>query len=293
MDINPTQEGLYNVRAAIPDHLDVFTRWRKWSDEYKAEHPAVQIDLPYGEGPDETLDYFPALPTNAQGGPLLLLIHGGYWQAMDKADTSFAARELNTAGINVAVVNHTLCPHTTLEEIDSQIGRAIIWLWCTAQELGADPEQLFIAGHSAGGHLAALSMTHDWSRQTVQIPHGIIKGGIAISGLFDLTALMNTSINIKVGLNDQAAKTLSPINHRPVSDAPLILAVGSEESIGFHGQMETFARAWGSVGSKIETMVLPGCHHFGAFEALALKDSPLLAATLALMAQNRTSFSVR
>ncbi|MBT3361517.1 MAG: alpha/beta hydrolase [Rhodospirillales bacterium] len=274
MSIDAHAEGLYNVRAAIPDHLEIFERWRKMSDDHKAACAAASLDMRYGPAPAEVLDFFPA---KSPGGPLMMVIHGGYWQAKDKDENSFSARALNAAGVGVAVVNYTLCPDTTVREITGQMRRAALWLCDNAHDLGADSERFFVAGHSAGGHLSAMLMTEDWPTQDM------IKGAVAVSGLFDLTALVNTTINDKVGLTPEEASALSPINHRPTSKSPMVLALGNDESVGFHDQAAALKKAWEPFGVPITILPLPGCHHLSAFEALADGDSALFRATLSLI----------
>lgn len=280
MNIDPDQERHYNVRAAIPDHMAVFAQWRAMSDAYKTERPDARLDVDYGEGAGETLDFFPP-----EGGdvnaPAVLLIHGGYWQAMDKADNAFAARQLCAAGVGVAVVNHTLCPAASLEGIVGEIQRAALWLWRAAPELRVDRERLFVVGHSAGGHLAAMMMCADWAALNGDAPEALFAGGVAVSGLFDLGALVETTINAKVGLNAETARALSPVHKVPAaSRAPFIAAVGGDESDGFHDQARALCEAWAVHGVTVEMLPLPGRHHFQAFEALAEPGSALLRRTL-------------
>lgn len=282
MKIDPIQEKFYNVRAAIPDHMDIFVNWRRWSDAYKAERPDASLDLAYGPGAAETLDFFPARNGNSDA-PLVLLIHGGYWQAMDKQDNSFAARGLCDAGCAVAVVNYTLCPETSLDGIVAEMRRAALWLWRNERGLPFDPEQIYVIGHSAGGHLAAMMLCTDWRSYDRQALQTLFKGAVSISGLFDLSALVETTINEKVGLSPQSARELSPIHHVPHSGTPFIAAVGENESTGFHDQVDMLQKAWSPHGVDVGYMSLANRHHLGAFEALADHNSALLKAALALM----------
>ncbi|HEY9080418.1 alpha/beta hydrolase [Magnetovibrio sp.] len=282
MSIDPVQEQRFNVRAAVPDHLAIFAQWRAMSDAYKAACTDAKLDQAYGDAPSETLDFFPAMGAHAPT-PVVLLIHGGYWQALDKADNAFAARAFNAAGIGVAVVNHTLCPDISLDGITDQIRQASLWLWRNADALGCDPDRMFVVGHSAGGHLAAMMMCTDWRAIDAQAPVDLFKGGVAISGLFDLTQLVETTINAKVGLDRQSAMVLSPMRLIPSSTAPFIAAVGGAESDGFHEQSDRLRDAWGDHGVTVERLTVPGGHHFQAFEALLDPRAPVFEKTLLLM----------
>jgi len=282
MSYDPVQEKYYNVRAAIPDHMDVFVKWREASDAYKAACPGARLDLAYGDGISEKLDFFPA-KNNIAPAPLVMLIHGGYWQAMDKADNAFGARALNDAGVGVAVVNYALCPNVTLGDITQQMCQTAVWLWRNANALGADPDRLFAFGHSAGGHLAAMMMCADWAAIDPNIPADLFKGGLAISGLFDLTQLVETSINDKVGLSWENAKLLSPVNHAPASGHAFVAAVGGDESVGFHDQAESLRQAWAPHGVDVEPMAIPGCNHLQAFEALADPNTDICKKALSMI----------
>ena len=109
-------DAQYNLRAAVPDHPAYFARWAETSRAVREQH-RCRLDLAYGAGAKETLDFFPAgrsMPTAP--APLLVFIHGGFWQAMDKSDFSFIAPAFIAAGISVAVVNYALAPSVGMDE---------------------------------------------------------------------------------------------------------------------------------------------------------------------------------
>jgi len=276
MTIDAVQEKRYNVRAAIPDHLEIFARWRTWSDEYKNACPSARLDLAYGDDEAETLDFIP--PSDGRkNAPLVMLIHGGYWQAMDKADNIFAAKALNQAGAAVAVINHTLCPNIALDGIVDQVRRGALWLWRNAGDLGTNPDRMYVIGHSAGGHLAGMAMCTPWQQMDSHAPADLFKGGMAISGLFDLGELVETSINDKVGLTQQSARALSPVHHKPTPGVRFIAAVGADETAGFHDQIPALQQAWKPHGITVQSLTLPDSHHFDVFERLMGADKDLFA----------------
>ena len=287
MAIDPVQEALYNVRAMVPEHLAIFTDWRERSDSYRKERPEAKYDLAYGISSSETLDYFPPTSPQKRAAPLVLLIHGGYWQAMDKSDNSFAVRALCDAGCAVAVVNHTLCPAISLAGIVDEIRRASLWLWQQATPLGFSPTEMFVVGHSAGGHLAAMMLCTRWQDIAPQMPASLFKAGVSISGLFDLLPLVNTSINDRVGMTEQSAKELSPIHHTPHGSSSLITAVGGNESSGFHDQARKLQQQWAQYGIDVGYLNVTDCHHFQVYEKLADNNSALFTATCKLIFSSR------
>lgn len=279
MVLDPTFERHYNVRAAIPEHPAIFAAWKARSEAFRKRAGGV-LDIAYGPSAAETLDLFPA---GTPGAPVHLFIHGGYWQALDKAESSFIAEAFISAGVTVAVVNYALCPAVTIDAIVEQMRRAALWLWRHAGTYGGDAGGIQISGHSAGGHLVGMLMATDWPKLDAQAPRRLIKSGVAISGLFDLRPLVHTTINDKVGMDTATARRVSPLFLDPAApESPLLLAVGGLESEGFHGQSDALAAAWGKKGVPVERQTLAGRHHLSAVEALADPATDLFRRTVAI-----------
>mgnify|MGYP002525597333 CR=1 FL=1 len=262
MTIDEEQERHYNARAAVPDHGDFFARWEVRSAGFR-ETARCRLALPYGDSARQEFDLF--MPEDGDGTPpLVMFIHGGYWQGLDKASFSFTAEALVAAGAAVAVVGYDLCPAVTIDQIAGQMRAAVAFLNSNAGDLGFDGERLYVSGHSAGGHLTAML-----------IADGQCSGGISISGLFDLAPLINTSINRKLGLDAASARANSPLFMTPRGDAPLLLAVGGDESAGFCDQSDRLADAW---GDRCRRLNIPARHHFSVVEDMADPESALFGA---------------
>ena len=276
--IDAQEERLYNARAAVPDHGDFFARWTARSAAYR-ETAGGRLSLPYGTSPRQSLDLF----TPTGGGPappLLMFIHGGYWQGLDKSLFSYLAEALVAAGAAVAVVGYDLCPAVRIDRIAAQIRAAMAFLWNQAGALSIDRERLFVSGHSAGGHLTAMMMATDWPAFDPALPEELIRGGVAISGLFDLAPLIATSMNRNLGLDAAAARANSPLFMTPRGRGPLVLAVGGDESAGFRGQSDRLRDAW---GKRCRRLTIAGRHHFSVVEDLADPNSALFEAVTDMM----------
>src|SRR5205085_6947693 len=192
-------ERLYNNRELVPEHPQYFARWAEDS-QLARSRMSCQLDLRYGEMPGETIDLFPARKGD---GSCLMFIHGGYWRSLDKKDFSFLAPALVDGGISLAVVNYDLCPAVTIEEIVRQMLRASRWLWLHAEDYGMDQDRLYVSGHSAGGHLTAMLMCAQWPTFDRQLPKDLWKGGLAISGLYDLRPLVEVErLNVDLRLDE-------------------------------------------------------------------------------------------
>ncbi len=264
-------QAQYSARAAVPEHPDIFKRWQAWSKTSRNELNAV-LDLPYGEGQRERLDLF--LPTTDEA-PVMLFIHGGYWQALDKSDFSFLARELVNNGVAVAIMNYSHCPHVSLDQIVLQARKALGWLGHNASGYGLDPRKIDLCGHSAGGQLVAMMMTTQWDELDAVLPDPPFQSVISISGVFELEPLIFTQINDALHLNLESAHRNSPLLREPEVKVSMTLAVGGEESEEFHRQSRALSDLWSTKGIKSHLMNMPGLNHFTAVEQLADVDSAL------------------
>jgi len=279
--IDPALEAAYDCRTAVPDHPAILDRWREASAAVRNRVDLPRrLDLPYGHGRRHTLDLFGAVASQ-RPRPLLILLHGGGWQAMDKGLFSLLAPPFVTAGGAVAVLNYPQCPDEPLEAIAASIREAVRMLWHQAAALGLDRRRFVVAGHGAGGHLVAEMLSTHWPNLDPLLPRDTVRGGIAISGLFDLEPLVATSLNRVLGLDADAARRNSPLWRDPVPGTSLTLAVGERESAAFHWQSIRLARDWAARGVTTTWVALPGRHHFSALEALAEPDHPLFRDALA------------
>ncbi len=272
------QAGLdaqYNNRARHPGHPEFFARYATLSERTRRDR-RCELDIAYGPSPAETVDVFPAGRT---GAPLNLFIHGGYWRSLDKSDFSFVAAGLAPAGVTVAVVNYGLAPVIDIDEIVRQNRAAVAWLYRNAERFNADPQRLYVSGHSAGGHLTAMILASDWPL-FAGLPEDAVKGGCAISGVFDLEPVRLTYLNQDLRLDAESAARNSPAHHLPLCGAPLIVAVGGDETGEFLRQSRDFAVAWKAKGFAGELLEIAGEHHFEIVEALADAEAPLTRAML-------------
>jgi len=214
--------------------------------------------------------------------PLLVFIHGGYWRVCDKSDFSWVVRGPLQLGAAVAVVNYGLLPDTSLGTIVQHVRQAHCWLFNHADELGFDQQRIVTAGHSAGGHLTAMMLATRWPDIDPALPADLVKGGLTISGLFDLEPLRHAPfIQNDLKLTAETAAALSPALLQPNSRAGLITAVGHAESSEFKRQSALLSERWpNTVRSHL---TIPGTHHYDVCQGLANKDSALSMAAADLM----------
>ena len=272
----------YNNRELVPEHPQYFARWTETSARARSTMTCY-LDRAYGEQPGETMDIFPARDGDGTG---LMFIHGGYWRALDKKDFSFLAPAWVDAGVSLAVVNYDLCPRVTMEEIVRQMLRASGWLWRNAEHYGIDPDRLHVGGHSAGGHLTAMLMSAQWPTYDRALPKHLWKGGLAISGLYDLRPLIDVDwLNVDLRLDHESALKLSPAFMPPATRAPVMSCVGGDESSEFQRQNALLGTRWRSVFAG--DIAMPGTNHFSVIDGLAEPKSALFAGARRLMQLDR------
>ncbi|MBD2746328.1 alpha/beta hydrolase [Microvirga sp. BT688] len=264
-------EAEYNNRARVPDHPVHIAGWQRDAAAYR-ETARGEFDLTYGPGERHRLDLF--FPENGDGaGPVVLFIHGGYWQAFDKSSSSHLARGANMRGLTVAVPSYTLAPAATLAEIITEIEAAADFIM---QRTG---RSIVATGHSAGGHLAACLMARSAPSQRP------VRAAMPISGLFDLPPLVGTSINKALGLTVEEAHRLSPLEWTSPSRGNLVAVVGGAESSEFLRQSRVIVDTWRRAGVTTRYHEVPGAHHFDVIAGLADSADPLVDILVELAAE--------
>ncbi len=263
----------YNNRARIPEHPQLFARWDADSAAARAALPC-QVDLRYGDGPNETLDVFAAA---RPGAPVLVFIHGGWWRSLDKAGHSFVAGAFVREGATVVLPNYALAPSVTIETIALQMALALAWTWRHAAAHHGDPQRIVLVGHSAGGHLATMLLACDWRRVAPDLPADLVRRALSISGLYELEPVRQTPfLKADLRLTQDAVARLSPARFPAPRGRTLHAAAGALESEEFLRQNRLIQAAWGeAVVPRCEEV--PGTNHLDVLHALAEPDGVLHA----------------
>ena len=271
-----TQEELdfnYNQRMIVPDWEAYFEHNRRESERVRAALDC-RLDVAYGPSADEILDVFPA---PRAGAPVVVYIHGGAWTRTHKDSNSYQAEAFVGAGVCFVSVHFGLVPSVTLDEQVQQNRTAVAWVRRNAREFGADPERLYVAGHSSGGHNAGMMITTDWER-AFGLPKDTIKGALACSGIYDLEPARLSARNEYLRLDDAGVDRNSPIRRIPEAGCPLVVGYGEREHVEFRRQSIEFAAAWRGRGNPCREFDLPGLNHFQVGQQLANPDGPVLNA---------------
>src|SRR6201984_647563 len=239
----------YNNRVRVPENPALMAGWARDAAAYCAQcSPRV---MSYGPSARHKIDFF----AGDTEGPIVVFIHGGYWQALDGSSFSHCARVLKIHCIGCAVPTYDLCPAVTVENIIEQMRAAT----CALAKLG---QRLVISGHSAGGHLAACMLATRWPAVDAALPQDLVIAAYAISGLFDLIPLVGTSINKALRLDDASAKAVSPRFWTPPRGAGLDAVVGERESAEYFRQSRSIVEQWGGAGVATQFGLAAAANHF-------------------------------
>jgi arylformamidase len=282
-------DAAYDVFTVEPDASALLAGHGVLSRETRAEYPAF-LDLHYGPTRDEYLDVYPA---EEPGAPVLVFFHGGWWSLpVSGPDHALCARGPAAHGVTTVIVNYSLAPKVSVDEIVRQARSAVAWAYRNIDRYGGDPERIVVAGHSAGGQIVGMLAVTDWE-QEYGLPPSVIKGGVALSGLFDLDVFRYSWLAPKLLLTAETVQRQSPIRHVRPGGIELVVAVGGRESAEFHRQSRRFVDAWAAADNPASLVDLDGHTHLTSYATYADADSELTLRTVDLIRRRATASSPR
>lgn len=244
----------YDNTGAVPASATFLADWANRSAALRARQNSL-LDLAYGPRQRNRLDIF---RSGAAKAPLLVFVHGGYWQRNSKDSFSCMAEGALAAGMDVAVPGYTLAPEGSLKEMKEEVAAVLAWLRRQGPAVGVAKGRLIVSGWSAGGHLAASAMAFSE-----------VDAGLAISGIFDLEPIRLGKLNIMLGLTSEDVQHLSPIHTIPQQAGPLVVAYGTDELPELKRQSSDYALAWQKAGRTGGGIPVAGMNHFSILEELA------------------------
>ena len=264
-----TLEREYSPSSCVSNYEDLV---KSYTDESLKISKKLRFekDLIYGNSKNEILDLCLASVKNS---PLVVFIHGGYWQLLSKDDCLFPAREFNDLDISYCAIDYTLAPDAHISEMVDQCRRSIKWLYENSNEYGYDRDQIFLIGSSAGAHLAAMTMLTDWNKY--HLPSNIIKGSTLLSGVYDIRPIVKTYINEPLNLDMDSASELSPLFLVEPNDGEVIISWGENETSEFKRQSIEFEKKWKHAGNKSNLLEVKGNNHFDIVFNMMRKDCSL------------------
>ena len=240
-------------------------------------------DVQYGNDEPQKLDIFPAAVDRA---PILVDIHGGGWRSGSRNIRSFPASSVTKAGVMWVPIDYGLAPNYSIHQMVDHVRSAIVWLYHNVSKYGGDPSKLYVSGNSAGGHLTGCILMPDWHKN-YGVPSDIIKGACAISGVYDLQALVHAEYgyNDELGMDIETAQNFSPLFNLPTKGCPLIVSYGAREPNEFRRQSRVYYEAWKDGGFPATEIVVNGAHHFAMSRQMSDPNSALFQAVTKMIYQ--------
>ena len=258
-------DDAYDQSVWAPNQEDMRRR-RSLASERALARLGPPKRVAYGPTEIEKLDIYRTERANA---PIHIFIHGGAWRSGLAKDSAFPAEMFIAAGAHYVVPDFVWVQNVggNLGVMADQVRRAVAWVYKNAASFGGDPNRLYLAGHSSGGHLAGVVLMTDWLRN-FSLPPDIIKGGLLISGMYDLEPVRLSKRSNYVNFDDATVQTLSSQRHLDKLNAPVIVAYGTRESPEFQRQGRDFAAAVKAAGKPVELIMGEGFNHFEMQETL-------------------------
>ena len=270
-------EYQFNPRVSVPEFPEL-SKVRAALSRKVRESAKSWLDVPYGKSPREKLDIYAA---DKPGGPVFVYLHGGYWRGGNKEDNCNFAPTFTACGATVVLVEYDLCPQVTVSDIVGETRSAVAWIYRNIAHYGGDPGKIHLAGASAGSHLTAMALAHDWEKQ--DLPRDIIKGAVVMSGVYDLDMVIRISVQEEVRLTPEMARENNPFLHPPMASCPILVAVGGAEPKGWQQMSEDFFNYCKARGPSVKYLVVPGANHYTVPEQFLDASSSLTQAALKQM----------
>lgn len=254
----------YDIVGSTPNFPEYVEQFVSKSESVRASY-RCELGISYGPSLAETLDVFPG----EAGGPIVIFVHGGYWVSLTSAEHSYVAPGLVERGATVVVPTYALCPTVSMDEIVRQVRASVVWAYNNGSRYGADTNTIVVAGHSAGGHLAARLLETDWG--SFGLPQDVLTGVCGISGLYDLRPFPYTKLQPDLQLSGDAVLRNSPILNIPASGPRVLLTLGAQQPSELVRQSKDYYRALKNLGHSVDLVIQSEFNHFD--ETLQLGES--------------------
>ncbi|MBV8537903.1 MAG: alpha/beta hydrolase [Alphaproteobacteria bacterium] len=259
-------DAAYDQSVYAPNQAQITGRYATNSDVARSRLGPPKTAA-YGPTPVETLDVY---RTKKAKAPVLIFIHGGAWRGGKAKDYGFAAEAYVHAGAHYVVPDFAWVQDVggDLATVVGQVRRAVAWVYKNAASFGGDPQRVYVAGHSSGGHLAGVLLTTDWQKE-FGLPSGLIKGGVCGSGMYELHPVSLSARSRYVKFTEATIAAFSSQRHLDLLTCPVSVVYGTFETPEFQRQNREFAAAVKAAGKPVKLTVAPGYNHFEVMETLA------------------------
>ena len=280
MDLDQVElDAAYDQSVYAPLIRQILKRYASSSNETR-----IRLGEPkrfsYGPTAIEALDLYPAKAPNA---PVFVFVHGGAWRSGVAKDYAYPAELFVNAGVNYIVLDFidVGTANGDIGVMADQVRRGIAWAYQNAASYGGDARRFYVGGHSSGGHLCGVALTTDWQKD-FGLPADMIKGGLCMSGIYDLKPVRLSKRSSYVKFTDAMEELMSSQRQIERLRAPIIVTYGTNETPEFQRQSRDFAAAVKAAGKPVELVEAQNYDHFEMCETLGNPYGPNGRAALRL-----------
>lgn len=219
-----------------------------------------------GDNPRQQLDVYQ--PVTAETGgkrrPVVVFFYGGAWQEGSRKDYLFVAEALTQRGYLVVVPDYRVYPEVRYPEFLNDGAAAVAWTAANVDRYGGDPSRIFLMGHSAGAHIAAMLALDNVYLDAHKVPRAAVKGLIGLAGPYDFLPLTEPNVIALFATEPNLALT-QPIHYvsgLPVQTTPPILLMhGDDDKRVYPKNSINLNRRLREAGARVELDLLPGVSH--------------------------------
>lgn len=230
---------------------------------------AVERDIVYASDPELRLDVYRPVQTSTAPRPLVVFFHGGGWTTGDKSQYRFVAEALLSRGYVVVVPTYRLYPSARFAGFLADASRAVAWAHVHASQYGADAAQLFVMGHSAGAHIAAMVSFDERFLAAQGGQTSWIRGFIGLAGPYDFLPLTDEYLKDVFGPAEKYPDS-QPINFVDGKEPPALLLHGLGDSTVWPRNSERLSAKIRAHGGNVTEHYYEGMTHGGILGALSI-----------------------
>jgi arylformamidase len=273
----------YDDYKAIPN-LDVLLKEnRERAQTIKTRLNPIH-DVTYGSESIQKLDIY--APKNLKGLPVIISLHGGGWTMGSKNPWAIPAETLMSNRVLSVSVDYGLAPQYRMKDIIAHVRDAIAWVYKNIDRFGGDPNRLYIYGMSAGAHLASTALMPNWHKD-FGLPEDVIKGLIAMSGIYDLCTLAHApqaDSQKALQMTLEESRRDSSLYHLPQHSVPAIIAYGEKEPlILYHIEANNYAQELQKAGCNVSLIEVPAANHFNMINEVANTEGKVFQTVMKML----------
>lgn len=228
-----------------------------------------KVDIPYGTAPRQKLDVY--VPRNAPANArVVIFFYGGEWHAGQKGDYRFAGEALTSKGFIAVLPDYRLFPQATFPAFVEDGALVVRWVHDNISRLGGDPSRIYLMGHSAGAHTAALLTLDAHYLKAVGLSRQAIRATAGLSGPYDFEPYGEDRPVFNMRLDEVTPPpAIEPINFVDGRSPPMLLQQGGKDTlVNPHNAIELEEKIC-RAGGYAKAIIYPDRAHEAMVVALA------------------------